>query len=128
MTYNNNTMRNRSLHLYGVPHGIIVVCHNLVACIHHPSFSSFWHCHAYIIQHFNENVFTLTTLTILIPTGFLKPLITLNTYFSILLFPRFLPSATTSIHDFLLLTLTIESIPNPCRPSYPQSPIFNTPT
>ena len=72
-----------SLHLfyYGVMHVIIVACpHPLSCCIYValipclaaymlPSspvllhiyctcFSTFWHCHPYILQHFNGNIFT----------------------------------------------------------------------
>ena len=69
---NNNNMRNPSY--YGLTHVIIVACsqcpHPLSCCIHTayvlPSspvllhiyctcFSTFWHCHSYIIQHFNGN-------------------------------------------------------------------------
>ena len=80
---NNNNMRNPSLHLFycGVTHVIIVACpHSLSCCIYIalipclaayilPSspilphiyctcFSTFWHCHPYILQHFNGNAFT----------------------------------------------------------------------
>ena len=30
--------------------------------IYCPCFSTFWHCHPYILQHFNGNVFTLVSL------------------------------------------------------------------
>ena len=46
---------------YGVMHGIIVVCFVLWH-IYRPSFSGFWHCHSYILQRFNENVFILLSL------------------------------------------------------------------
>ena len=81
---NNNNMRNPSLHLfyYGVMHVIIVACphpcllhiysspvllyiniwlHPLCCCIYilHLFLYFFWHCHPYVLQHFNGNVFTL---------------------------------------------------------------------
>ena len=42
-----------------VTHRIIVLCHNLLSLLHIycPSFSGFWCCHSYILQHFNENFF-----------------------------------------------------------------------
>ena len=33
-----------------------------------PTFSDFWHCHSYILHHFNENVFTHVKYEILLHT------------------------------------------------------------
>ena len=78
-------MRNPSLHLFyhGVMHVIIVACPHphlscciytalipclaaykytaLIPCVavYSTRFSTFWHCHPYILQHFSRNVFTL---------------------------------------------------------------------
>ena len=65
---NNNDMRNPSLHLYyyGVTH-VVIPClaayilpsSSVLLHIYCTCFSTFWHCHPYILQHFNGNVFTL---------------------------------------------------------------------
>ena len=46
-----------SLAVYILPSSLVLL-HIYCTC-----FSTFWHCHPYILQHFNENVFTLCWFT-----------------------------------------------------------------
>ena len=72
IAYNNNNMRNPIIKDVGRGlHMLLFVCyHPLPCCIcTAPCLYDFWHCHPYIVQHFNENVFTLVLLVFTIVFG-----------------------------------------------------------
>ena len=64
IAYNNNNMRNPLPTSFITGLLILLLLYAITRCLATaPCLYDFWHCHPYVVQHFNENVFTLVIIT-----------------------------------------------------------------